>query len=78
MTSQPRLASVSAAAASLAGSNQVSIITSLVVIFGLTACAASVKAFTPITTSGILKDPRKPIVPVFDIMPAIVPITARP
>ena len=30
------------------------------------------------TTSGILKDPRKPIVFVLDIMPAIVPITARP
>ncbi len=51
---------------------------SLVVIFGLIAWAASVKAFTPITTSGILNDPTKPIVPVFDIMPATVPMTARP
>ncbi len=53
-TSQPRLASVWTAAASLAGSNQESIMTSLVVIFGFTACAASVKAFTPSTTSGTL------------------------
>ena len=32
--------------------------TSLVVIFGLTACADKVNEFTPITTSGILNDPR--------------------
>lgn len=58
MKSQPKLASVSAAADSLAGSNQLSIITSLTLMFGFADCAAIAKELTPNTTSGTLNEPR--------------------
>ena len=50
--------SVETAAASLAGSNHESIMTSFVLMFGFIACAASENAFTPSTTSGTLYEPR--------------------
>src|SRR5882724_8870941 len=61
-TSAPPLINDCAASLSFGGSNQVLTHTTLVLTFGLTDCAPSVKALMLRTTSGIGNEPTKPSV----------------
>src|SRR5882672_3063125 len=72
-TSAPPLSSDCAASLSFGGSDQVLTQTTLVLIFGLTDCAPSVKALMLRRTSGIGNEPTKPSVLVLVILPAITP-----
>src|SRR5512137_570109 len=72
-TSAPWLMSDCAASASLGGSTQVLIQTTLVLTLGFTLRAPSVKALMLRSTSGMGKDPTKPMTLVLVIMPASTP-----
>src|SRR3954462_8486325 len=72
-TSAPPLISDCAASVSLGGSNHLLPHTTLVLMFGLTACAPSVKLLMLRITAGMGMEPTTPIVVVLVIAPAITP-----
>ena len=72
-TSAPPLISDCAASVSFGGSNHSLTHTTLVLIFGLTDCAPSVKLLMLRITSGIGTEPTTPSVLVLVMPPAITP-----
>src|SRR5689334_18349174 len=72
-TSAPPLISDCAASVSLGGSNHLLTHTTLVLIFGLTDCAPSVKLLMLRTTSGMGTEPTMPSVLVLVMPPAMMP-----
>ena len=72
-TSAPPLIRAVAASVSLGGLNHSLTHTTLVLIFGLTDCAPSVKLLMLRITSGMGIEPTTPTVPLLLILPAITP-----
>ena len=77
-TSAPPLISDCAASVSFGGLNQSLTQTTLVLIFGLTDCAPSVKLLMLRSTSGIGTEPTTPTTLVLVIPPAITPARYAP
>src|SRR3954466_11255516 len=77
-TSAPPLISAVAASVSLGGLYQSPTHTTLVLIFGLTDCAPSVKLLMLRTTSGIGTEPTTPSVLDLVMLPAITPAMYAP
>ncbi|MDT4872878.1 hypothetical protein FQZ97_1080880 [compost metagenome] len=77
-TSAPPLMRAVAASVSLGGLNHSFTHTTLVVIFGLTDCAPSVKLLMLRSTSGIGTEPTTPSVLLLVIEPAITPAMYAP
>ena len=77
-TSAPPLISAVAASVSFGGLNHSLTQTTLVMIFGLTDCAPSVKLLILRITSGIGTEPTTPSVPDLLILPATTPARYAP
>src|SRR3954470_20519365 len=77
-TSAPPLISDVAAAVSFGGSNHLPTHTTLVLIFGLTDCAPSVKLLMLLTTSGMGTEPTTPSTLDLVMLPAMTPAMYAP